>query len=215
MMMKRIILGLLTPVAMLCSTISLAQLKHVEHVAAAIERDELMCLNMSGEPARCQAWFASLKASDFSDHNDRAPPTEDFSVGPSTRTAFRPGDEFTCVNMSDEPAACQVWFPSLNFSDYNERALPTGDLSAAPSTKTAIRAGTSGSPSGTAKSSGRYAAVYKAHHGLVRHGDELPVRHVSTVAAPELDSTFATSAVALVAGCVAVLRARRRKVARQ
>jgi hypothetical protein len=214
-MMKRIILGLVTPVAMLCSTISWAQLKHVDHVTAAIERDEFMCLNMSGEPARCQTWFASLKASDFSDHNDRAPPTEDSSVGPSTRTAFRPVDEFTCVNRSDEPVTCQVWLPSLNFSDYSERVRPTGDFSVAASTKAAIRAGTSGSPNGTAKSSERYAAVYEAHHGLVRRGDELPVRHVSTVAAPELDSTFATSAVALVAGCVAILRVRRRKVARQ
>ncbi len=164
-MMKRTPLGLLTPVAMLCSTISLAQLKHVDHGAAAIERDELKCVNVKGEPVPCQESFANIKASDFSDHNDRALPTGHFGVGPST--------------------------------------------------KTATRAGTNGSPSGIAKTSEHYATVYSAHHGEVRRGEELPVRHVSTVAAPELDPTFATSTLALLAGCVAILRARRRKVARQ
>jgi hypothetical protein len=47
------------------------------------------------------------------------------------------------------------------------------------------------------------------HHGIVRRGDESVVHHVSPVAAPELDWTLATSALALLAGCVAIMRARR------
>jgi hypothetical protein len=56
-----------------------------------------------------------------------------------------------------------------------------------------------------------------SRHGVVRRGDDVPVQHVVTVAAPELDATFATSALALLAGSVAILRARRRtqKVAGQ
>ena len=102
-MMKRTTLGLLTLVAMLWSTASLAELKHVDHRAATITR------------ARCET-----------------------------------GDSFE---------------HSLN--------------------------------------------VHEAHHGRVRHGDEVIVHHVSPVAAPELDTTFAISALALLAGFLAIVRERR------
>jgi hypothetical protein len=107
-MMKRTTLGLLTLAAMLCSTVSLAQLKHLNHGAAAIERHDLM------GKARCDS------------------------------------------------------------DDSSERE---GHVS---------------------------------RHGVVRRGDALPVQHVTTVAAPELDPTFATSALGLLSGCMAILRARRR-----
>ena len=51
--------------------------------------------------------------------------------------------------------------------------------------------------------------VREAHHGRVLHGDEVIVHHVSPVAAPELDTTFATSALALLAGFLAIVRERR------
>jgi len=102
-MMKRTTLGLLTLVAMLWSTASLAELKHVDHRAATITR------------SRC---------------------------------------------------------------DTNNSSVPSSH-------------------------------VREAHHGRVWRGDKAIVHQVSPVAAPELDTTFATSALALLAGFLAIVRERR------
>jgi hypothetical protein len=85
-MMKRTTLGLLTSVAMLCSTISLAQREHVDHEATAIQRNELRCANTAGKPVPAEIWVACVKASDVSEHNYRAT-----SIGPITKTATRAG----------------------------------------------------------------------------------------------------------------------------
>ena len=61
-MMKRTTLGLLTSVAMLCSTISLAQLEVVDHEGAAIQRSELKCADTAGKPVPAKVWSACLKA---------------------------------------------------------------------------------------------------------------------------------------------------------
>jgi hypothetical protein len=114
-MIKRTTVGLLTLVAMLYSTVSLAQLKHVNHGAWAIERNEQFPGRTYHARARCDA-------------------------------------------------------PDSSELSRDARAV---------------------------------------HHGIVRRGDDSVDHHVSIVAAPELDWTLATSAVALLAGCVAILRARR------
>jgi len=172
-MMKRTTLGLLTSVAMLCSTISLAQREVVDHEGAAIQRSELKCADTAGKPVPAKVWSACLKASD------------------------------------------------------SYRALP----GVGPIKKTAPRAGTNGSSSGTPKSSERYAAVYNAHHGEVRHGVELPVTPpppppsphnwsppppppyhppLTPVAAPEIGWGTTGTALMLLAGTVAILRGRRK-----
>ena len=51
--------------------------------------------------------------------------------------------------------------------------------------------------------------AHAVHHGIVRRGDESVIHNVAPVAAPEFDWTLSTSALALLAGCVAILRARR------
>jgi hypothetical protein len=114
-MIKRTTVGLLTLVAMLYSTVSLAQLEHFNHRASAIERNEQL-------PGRTYHARARCDAPDDSEHSRDA---------------------------------------------------------------------------------------HAVHHGIVRRGDESVEHHVSPVAAPEFDWTLATSALALLAGCVAILRARR------
>jgi hypothetical protein len=61
----------------------------------------------------------------------------------------------------------------------------------------------------TANGSEQSPHVREAHHGRVWRGDEAIVHQVSPVAAPELDTTFATSALALLAGFLAIVRERR------
>jgi hypothetical protein len=114
-MIKRTTVGLMTLVAMLYSTVSLAQLRHVDRGASAIERSQQL-------PGRGYHARARCDAPDSSQH---------------------PRD------------------------------------------------------------------AHAVHHGIVRRGDESVIHPVPPVAAPEFDWTLATSALALLAGCVAILRARR------
>ena len=61
----------------------------------------------------------------------------------------------------------------------------------------------------TDNSSEHSASVHEAHHGRLRRGAEIIVHHPSPVAAPEFDTTFAVSALALLAGFLAIVRERR------
>ena len=92
---NRTAVGLLTIVAVLCSTASKAQLKPVDQGAAAIDSHGLMWANTvgiglswdpAGEPGTAQAWIANLNATDYGGFNDWTLPTGDFNVGPNTTT---------------------------------------------------------------------------------------------------------------------------------
>jgi len=93
--MNRTTLGLLTVFALLCTTVSQAQLKPVDHGAAAIDSNGLMWANTvgielawdpNGGPGTAQAWIANLNATDYGGFNDWTLPTGDFNVGPNTTT---------------------------------------------------------------------------------------------------------------------------------
>jgi PEP-CTERM motif len=115
---NRTALGLLSTVAMLCSTVSAAQLKPADHGAAAIDNHGLMWANTvginlawnpAGGPDTAQGWVANLNATDYGGFNDWTLATGDFNVAPNT-TTNQLGELFytDCGNAVDQQTALTI-----------------------------------------------------------------------------------------------------------
>jgi hypothetical protein len=223
--MKGIALGLL---AMVVSLTAHAQLKSVDHGAAAIDSNGLEWANTVGinlgwsaspiHPDTAQTWIAALNASDYDGHNDWTLPTADFSA-PNT-TTNQLGELFytDCGNTPDTQTSLST--PGKKSCG---RALPA--------VSNAIDIGTNGFQGDVNFSSGMSLglvpgegywswSIYRAsdstegywdsdtnNAGIVGAGDTLAVRE-----APEIDPVSAAGGFTLLLGFMLVLRGRRERI---
>jgi len=138
-MLQRSALGLLAIAAALCSTVSTAQLKSVDHGAAAVDHHGLMWANTigveltwnpAGGPGTAQAWIANLNATDYGGFDDWTLPTGDFLVGPNA-TSNQLGELFytDCGNVLGQQTALTI---------------PTRNCRALSVLRSAIKVGTTG-----------------------------------------------------------------------
>jgi hypothetical protein len=222
--MNRQILGLLAVAAMMASLSAHAQLKSVDHGAAAIDRNGLMWANAVGinlgwsaSPVytdTAQSWIAGLNASDYDGHNDWMLPTADGGVANTTTNQL--GELFYADCGNSVGTATR-----LN--------IPGKKCTALSAVSSAINTGTNGAPGDVNFSSGTSLglvqccgywswSIYRTtnssegywdadanNNGIVGRGDALAVR-----AAPEIDPASAASGLTLLLGAVAVMRGRRR-----
>jgi hypothetical protein len=234
--MERRILGLLGVAAMVASMSAHAQLKSVDHGAAAIDRNGLMWANTVGidvswsgypnpqigpldAPGSAQAWIAGLNATHYGGYSDWTLPTGDGSFQSNT-TTNQLGELFN-TDCGNSPGQ----FTALN--------NPGKKCTALSAVNTALRTDMifmASSPyAGNAPTASAFNGnfdfwVYQdfssslqlwsddtvfSPYGLgplTGIGDALAVREV---AAPEIDPTSAVSGLALLMGSLAVLRGRR------
>jgi hypothetical protein len=215
---------LLAAVAMVGSISAHAQLKSADHGAAVTDSNGLMWANTvgtllswspTGEAGSAQAWVAGLNASDYGGFNDWTLATGDGSVAANTKTN-QLGELFytDCGNSVGTPTVltnpgknCKalsavkslIDTPSIFFSASPDPALntPFDSFFWAYQTASSVQVPWTND---TVFSGGGLPVV-----GL---GDALAVR-----AAPEIDPSSMATGLALLFGCLAVLRGRRTRAA--
>jgi hypothetical protein len=223
--MNRTIQGLLAVAAMTASLSAHAQLKSVDHGAAAIDENGLMWANTVGinltwslspvYPDSAQAWIAALNASDYDGHNDWMLPTAvEFGVGNTTTDQLGElfytdcGNSFgTATSLNIPGKKCTALSAVVNAINTGTNGMP-GDVNFSSGTSLGLARGQgywSWVTYSTTSSSEGYWDGDTNNNGIVGRGDTLAVRR-----APEIDPASAASGLTLLLGGLAVMRGKRR-----
>jgi hypothetical protein len=220
--------SLLSCVAVLGSSVSWAQLKSVDHGAEVIDSHGLMWANTvgiqlgwnpGGGPGTAQAWIANLNATDYGGYNNWSLATGNFNVGPNT-TSNQLGELFytDCGNALGTQTSLSHAGKNCGALSALGTAMKVGmGLGGSSPGDILISSGTylgpvppfvSWSVFDTSNSSERYWDSDTIYYGVTGQADVVAVRHVT--AAPELDLSFAATAVTFLLGLLAVLGGRKR-----
>ena len=217
--MNKALQVLLAVAAMVVSINAHAQLKSADHGAAVTDSNGLMWANTvgtflswspTGGPGSAQAWVAGLNAGDYGGFNDWTLATGDGSVG-ANKTTNQLGELFyrDCGNSVGTASV-------LNKAGKNCRALST--LNSVIDTPSIFF---SASADPALNSIRQFFWAYQTPSSVqvpwtndtVFSGGGLPVVGLGDAlavrAAPEIDPLLAASGLALLFGCLAVLRGRR------
>lgn len=233
--MNRTALGLIAVAATVFSLSAHAQLKSVDHGAAAVDSNGLMWANTVGidlgwSPTpitytdTAQSWVAGLNASHYDGYDDWSLATGDGSFQANTTTnqlgelfytdcGNSPGSFTTLRNPGENCKALSSLNDVINSVDFDKgpQIILITSASAYPALDDFEQQGYwayefNGGLS-SYSSFQRVLTTDTVVNGFVGRGDAMAVRHV-----PEIDPASSASGLALLLGGLAMLRGRREKI---